>query len=92
MHYDLALQEISGLKQSYTALKSAEQRFRSSKEAVAELKATPEGEIRAESRAEATTVDFQLAKAGKKVQTDRMTSPFAAHAAPSSQLPSRLSR
>jgi len=38
------LQEVAGLKQSYTALKSAEQRFRSSKEAVAELKTTPEGE------------------------------------------------
>jgi prefoldin subunit 5 len=38
------LQEISSLKQHYTALKSAEQRFRSSKEAVTDLAATPDRE------------------------------------------------
>lgn len=37
-------QEISSLKQHYTALKSAEQRFRSSKEAVTDLLATPDRE------------------------------------------------
>ncbi|KAA0147581.1 hypothetical protein FNF27_06261 [Cafeteria roenbergensis] len=37
-------QELTGLKQSYGALKSAEQRFRTSREAVAGLKTTPDGE------------------------------------------------
>lgn len=40
----MALQELTGLKQSYGALKSAEQRFRTSREAVAGLKTTPDGE------------------------------------------------
>lgn len=40
----VAPQELTGLKQSYGALKSAEQRFRTSREAVAGLKTTPDGE------------------------------------------------